>query len=91
MRELLRYQTNSGDVDLSNEAGTAFWNVCWSLTDPGTVRREQRAMGLGRSGARARKARGVLLGREFDAAWKPALPEAQPAWRWLLESTGQTG
>jgi hypothetical protein len=40
-------------------------------------------MALGKS--RAKQAKGVLLYHEFSSASKSALPEAQPAWRWLLE------
>lgn len=79
----LYYYANGGEVDLCNEEGTAFWNTCWSLTDPDTVSREQASMSLGKS--RAKQAQGVLLYHEFAAALKSALPEAQPAWRWLLE------
>jgi uncharacterized protein len=82
-RRALYYYANGGEVDLCDEEGTAFWNICWSLSDPDTARREQQAMALGQS--RARKAKGLLLYHEFASAQKSALPEAQPAWRWLLE------
>jgi len=82
-RRALYYYANGGEVDLCNEQGTAFWNTCWSLTDPDTAGREQASMSLGRS--RAKQAKGVLLYHEFASALKSALPEAQPAWRWLLE------
>jgi hypothetical protein len=74
---------NGGEVDLCDEEGKAFWNTCWSLTDPDTVGRERRAMALGRS--RAKQAKGILLYHEFFGGLKSALPEAKPAWRWLLE------
>ena len=80
----LYYYANGGEVDLCNEEGTAFWNTCWSLTDPDTAQREKRAMALGNS--RAQRAKGVLLYHEFTSALKSALPRAQPAWRWLLQS-----
>ncbi len=79
----LYYYADGGEVDLCNEEGTAFWNSCWSLTDPDTAHREKAAMALGRT--RAKRAKGMLLYHEFAAALKSALPEAQPAWRWLLE------
>lgn len=83
----LYYFANGGEVDLCDEDGKTFWNTCWSLTDPQTAGREQRAMALGKS--RARHAKGILLYHEFASALKSALPEAQPAWRWLLEQTEQ--
>jgi len=85
----LYYFANGGEVDLCDEGGKAFWNVCWSLTDPETVGREQRAMALGKS--RATRAKGVLLYHESAFAPKAAVPEAQPAWRWLLELHGSAG
>lgn len=79
----LCYYVNGGEVDLCDEDGTAFWNTCWSLTDPDTAGREQRSMVLGQS--RSTQSKGVLLYHEFAPALMSALPEAQPAWRWLLE------
>jgi predicted AAA+ superfamily ATPase len=85
----LYYYANGGEVDLCNEDGTAFWNTCRSLADPDTAGREQASLALGRS--RARQAKGLLLDHEFASAWKQALPEAQPAWRWLLEQRPVSG
>lgn len=79
----LYYYANGGEVDLCNEEGTAFWNICWNLTDPDTAHREKAAMALGKS--RSKQAKGMLLYHEFTAALKSTLPQAQPAWRWLLE------
>jgi len=79
----LYYYADGGEVDLCNEEGTTFWNTCWSLTDPDTAHREEAAMVLGKS--RSKQAQGMLLYHEFTPALKSALPEAQPAWRWLLE------
>lgn len=84
----LCYYANGGEVDLCDEDGTAFWNTCWSLTGPDTAGREQRAMALGRS--RSTRSKGVLLYHEFATALRSALPEAQPAWRWLLEQRKET-
>lgn len=81
----LYYYANGGEVDLCDKEGKAFWNTCWSLTDPDTTGREQRSLALGRS--RSKQAKGVLLYHEFAPALKSALPEAQPAWRWLLEQS----
>ena len=69
-------------MDPRDEEGEAFWNTCWSLTDPDTFNREQQAMSLGRS--RRAKATGLLLYHEFTPALAAALPDARPAWRWLL-------
>ena len=74
---------DGGEVDLCTEDGTAFWNTCWSLSGADTAQREQRSMRLGQS--RARRPKGVLLYNEFASRLKSALPDAQPAWRWLLE------
>ncbi len=74
---------NGGEADLCDEEGASFWNTCRSLTDPDTAGRERRPLSLGKS--RAAQAKGVLLYHEFDSALASALPEAQPAWRWLLE------
>jgi hypothetical protein len=83
-RRALYYFANGGEVDVCEEDGKAFWNTCWSLTDADTVGREQRSMALGNS--RATRAKGVLIYHEFDPALRAAMPSAQPAWRWLLES-----
>ena len=82
-RRDLYYYVNGGEIDLCNEDGTAFWNICWSLTEPDTTEREKRSMQLGAS--RAKGAKGLLLYHEFRSGLKSALPTAQPAWRWLLE------
>ena len=82
-RKDLFYLGNGGEVDLLDEEGDAFWNTCWSLTDPDTVQREQQSMSLGRS--RRAGAEGLLLYHEFNPALAASLPEAKPAWRWLLE------
>ncbi|MEK6629256.1 MAG: ATP-binding protein, partial [Acidobacteriota bacterium] len=84
----LCYYANGGEVDLCDEDGTAFWNTCWSLTDADTAGREQRSMVLGQS--RSTPSTGVLLYHEFASALRSALPEAQPAWRWLLEQKKET-
>jgi hypothetical protein len=82
----LYYFANGGEVDLCEEDGKAFWNTCWSLTDADTVGRERRSMALGNS--RATRAKGVLIYHEFAPALRAAVPNAQPAWRWLLELRG---
>lgn len=79
----LYYYANGGDIDLCDAEGTAFWNTCWSLSDADTVQREERSLRLGRS--RVARAKGTLLYHEFAPALRAVLPEAQPAWRWLLE------
>ena len=83
----LFYFANGGEVDLCDEDGKTFWNTSWSLTDSETAGREQRSMALGQS--RAKKAHGILLYHEFASALTSLLPEAQPAWRWLLENKEQ--
>ncbi len=78
----LFYYADGGEIDILNENGTEFWNVCWSLTDPETIRREQASVQLAR--ARYPKAKGTLLFHEYAPAAVQAIPEAEPAWRWLL-------
>jgi len=78
----LFYMANGGEVDLCDEKGENFWNTCWSLTDPDTLNREKKAMSMGRS--RRAGAKGRVIYHEFTPALAAALPEAQPAWRWLL-------
>ncbi len=82
-RKDLFYQANGGEVDLLDEDGEVFWNTCWSLTDPDTVRREQESMSFARS--RRSGVQGLLLYHELNPALVAQLPEAKPAWRWLLE------
>jgi len=82
-RKDLFYQANGGEVDLLDEDGDLFWNTCWSLTDPDTVRRERQSMSFARS-CRA-GVKGLLLYHEVSPALAAKLPEATPAWRWLLE------
>ncbi len=85
----LFYDTDGGEVDLCDEEGTEFWNVCWSLGGADTVGREQASMRLAR--ARYPKARGRLLFHEYAPTALQAIPEAEPAWRWLLQEAAAPG
>ena len=88
-RKDLFYLANGGEVDLLDEDGTAFWNTCWSLTDPDTVSRERQSMSLARS--RRAGAKGLLLYHEVAPAVAAKLPRAKPAWQWLLERKRRKG
>jgi predicted AAA+ superfamily ATPase len=81
----LFYYANGGEVDICNEEGTEYWNVCWSLTEADTVQREQSSLQLART--RFPKAHGALLFHEYAPAALQAIPEAEPAWRWLLKQS----
>jgi predicted AAA+ superfamily ATPase len=82
-----RYHADDGELDLCDAEGQLFINTCWSLTDVTTAEREAAAMA---TGARLLpKARGVLLYHEHAPDMVGRFPEAQPAWRWLLEQAGK--
>jgi hypothetical protein len=81
----LFYYANGGEVDICNEEGTEFWNVCWSLTEADTVQREQSSLQLART--RFPKAHGALLFHEYAPVALQAIPEAEPAWSWLLKQS----
>jgi uncharacterized protein len=88
-RKDLFYQANGGEVDLLDEDGAVFWNTCWSLSDPDTVRRERQSMSFARS--RRSRVKGFLLYHEHNPALVAKLPEARPAWRWFLERKRRRG
>jgi hypothetical protein len=79
----LHYQTNGSEIDICEASGRAFWNTCWRLAEPRAVAREQEAMRFGRT--RYPNAEGALLYHEYAPALLSLVPDAQPAWRWLLE------
>ena len=58
-------------------------NTCWNLSD--TVTAEREAAGMAAGARLLPKAQGVLLYREHSPESVRRFPEAQPAWRWLLE------
>lgn len=79
----LHYQANGGEVDMCQADGRAFWNACWRLAEGPAVAREQESMRFART--RYPKAEGLLLYHEYTPALLPLVPDATPAWRWLLE------
>jgi predicted AAA+ superfamily ATPase len=79
----LHYQANGGEIDICEGNGRAFWNACWRLAEAPAVAREQESMRFGRT--RYPKAEAALLYHEYAPALLPLVPDAQPAWRWLLE------
>jgi predicted AAA+ superfamily ATPase len=82
-RQDLHYFANGGEVDLCDSAGTFFIDTCWSLTDPGTLRREAAAMKFAQG--RWPRVRGRLLYHEYRPGIERDLPGAEPAWRFLLQ------
>jgi predicted AAA+ superfamily ATPase len=79
IRELY-YAAGRSEIDLVVSAdATRYVNVAWTLADPDTRERERRAMEFGAEQYPA--AEGVLVAHD------PAgVPEARPAFRYLLES-----
>jgi hypothetical protein len=88
-RKNLFYLSDGGDVDLLDEDGEEFWNTCWGLTDPDIVQRERQSLTFARS--RRKGTKGVLLYHELSPTLVARLADAQPAWRWLLESKRRRG
>jgi len=87
-RRDLFYHVDGGEIDLCDEEGSIFINSCWSLADPQTRRREADQMALGRR--LWPDAAGRLVFHEYTpAATETEIPEAQPAWRFLLEQGSQ--
>lgn len=78
----LFYYANGHEVDLCDGEGHRFLNTCWDLGDPETRRRETEALSFGQ--ARWPQARGRLLYHEYAPGAANALPQAEPAWRYLL-------
>lgn len=79
--KIWHYYSNGSEVDLCSEDGGIFLNVCWNLDDPATFERETAAMAFGHE--RWPEAKGYLLFHEYSSA-TAAVPNAIPAWRWLL-------
>lgn len=83
-RKDLFYHINRGEVDLCDGEGSLFINTCWSLADAETRQRESRAMALGH--ARWPRAHGRLLFHEYAPGVEREIPEALPAWRFLIDN-----
>jgi len=76
------YHAGKNEVDLCDAEGRVFLDVCWSLSDPETLQREIAAM---EEGAKLLpKAKGLLLYHEYSPDLVQRIPEARPAWRWML-------
>lgn len=82
-RKDLFYYANGSEVDLCDGQGEMFINTCWSLAEADTRRRESRAMAFGHE--RWPRAQGRLLFHEYVPDIEQQIPEAVPAWRFLLE------
>ena len=81
-RKELYYYANGHEVDLCDGEGALFWNSCWSLGEPETLRREAESMAFGRE--RWPHADGRLLYHEYGPGVEQAQLGAEPAWRFLL-------
>jgi predicted AAA+ superfamily ATPase len=77
------YHAGNAELDLCDAEGQVFINACWNLADTSTAEREAAAMAAGARFLPA--AKGVLLYHEHSPEIVKRFPEAQPAWRWLLE------
>jgi uncharacterized protein len=78
------YHAGDRELDLCDAEGRLFINTCWNLSEAATAEREAAAMA---AGARLLpKAKGVLLYHEHAPETVQRFPEAQPAWRWLLDA-----
>ncbi len=77
------YHAGAREVDLCDAEGRLFLNVCWDLSDPATMEREQAAMEAGEKLLPG--ARGLLLYHEYAPEALARFPKARPAWRWMLE------
>ncbi|MBI5504463.1 MAG: ATP-binding protein, partial [Deltaproteobacteria bacterium] len=77
------YHAGTSELDLCDAEGRMFINACWNLSDPSTAQRQEAAMA---AGARLLpEAEGLLLYHEHASDTDQRFPEAQPAWRWMLE------
>jgi hypothetical protein len=78
----LFYYADSAEIDLCDAEGREFVNTCWDLGHAETVRRERRAMALGRE--RWPSATGRLVYHEYQQQGLEGILGAIPAWRALL-------
>jgi hypothetical protein len=83
------YHAGVREVDLCDAEGTLFLNVCWDLSDPATMEREQAAMEAGEKLLPG--ARGLLLYHEYSSEALARFPLARPAWKWMLEPDPRAG
>lgn len=81
-RKDLFYYADVAEVDLCDGEGASFINTCWNLGDPENLQREMGAMALGRT--RWPGAHGRLLYHEYAPGVEQAIPESEPAWRFLV-------
>jgi predicted AAA+ superfamily ATPase len=81
-RKDLFYYADVAEVDLCDGEGALFINTCWNLGEPETLQREMGAMALGHT--RWPKAPGKLLYHEYAPGVEQSVPEAEPAWRFLI-------
>jgi hypothetical protein len=81
-RRDLFHRAGPHETDLCDADGGMFLNTCRSLGEMSTVLREAGAMAGGRQ--RWPKADGRMLYHEPASPGAPAIPGAEPAWRFLL-------
>lgn len=81
-RKDLFYYADVAEVDLCDGEGALFINTCWNLGELETLQREMGSMALGRT--RWPKASGKLLYHEYASGVEKGIPQAEPAWRFLI-------
>lgn len=83
-----RYLPGDGEVDLCDAEGERFVNSCWRLVEEPTIERERDALLFARTALPG--ASGVLVYHDAPVDIGARIPEARPAWRWLLEQPVRT-
>jgi uncharacterized protein len=84
-----RYEPGDGEVDLCDAEGQVCVNSCWRLVDEPTIARERAAVAFARE--RFPRADVVLLYHDAPLDIRTRIPEARPAWQWLLEQPVRGG
>lgn len=69
-------------MDLCDAEGRTFLNLCWSLEGADTLAREKAAFSFGAQ--ELPQAAGLVLFHEHSPAAVRGVPNAMPAWRWML-------
>lgn len=76
------YLPGAGETDLCDPEGKSFVNSCWRLVEEATIQREEEAIAAAR--AALGRAKGALVYHDAPVDIQSRIPEAIPAWQWLL-------
>ena len=76
------YWLGENEIDLCDAEGRTFVNSCWALQDFATIERERNSMTRGHQVMP--NATGVLVYHDGNRKELASIPEARPAWHWLL-------